>query len=64
VQVLPPGVYIAMNGQHFPWDACRKNRETGVFERTSRLHDAWLMPAHGPRANAVWSLSRPNREPP
>ena len=19
-QVLPPGVYIAMNGQHFPWD--------------------------------------------
>jgi L-asparaginase len=33
VQVLPPGVYIAMNGQHFPWDQCRKNRETGVFER-------------------------------
>ena len=32
-QVLPPGVYIAMNGQHFAWDACRKNRETGVFER-------------------------------
>src|SRR5689334_4005848 len=31
-QVLPPGVYIAMNGQHFTWDACRKNRETGVFE--------------------------------
>ena len=19
-QVLPPGVYVAMNGQHFPWD--------------------------------------------
>jgi L-asparaginase len=33
VQVLPPGVYIAMNGQHFAWDACRKNRATGVFER-------------------------------
>jgi L-asparaginase len=33
VQVLPPGVYIAMNGQHFPWDQCRKNRKTGVFER-------------------------------
>ena len=32
VQVLPPGVYIAMNGQHFAWDAVRKNRETGVFE--------------------------------
>jgi L-asparaginase len=32
VQVLPAGIYIAMNGQHFAWDACRKNRETGVFE--------------------------------
>jgi L-asparaginase len=31
--VLPPGVYIAMNGQHFVWDRVRKNRETGVFER-------------------------------
>lgn len=34
VQVLPAGVYIAMNGQHFLWNECRKNRETGVFERT------------------------------
>ena len=33
-QVLPPGVYIAMNGQHFAWDKVRKNRETGVFEPT------------------------------
>ena len=32
VQVLPPGVYVAMNGQHFRWDAVRKNRDTGVFE--------------------------------
>lgn len=32
VQVLPAGVYIAMNGQHFSWDGVRKNRETGVFE--------------------------------
>src|SRR5688572_30089436 len=31
-QVLPPGVYIAMNGQHFGWDKVRKNKETGVFE--------------------------------
>jgi len=31
-QVLPAGVYIAMNGQHFPWDRVRKNRDTGVFE--------------------------------
>jgi L-asparaginase len=34
-QVLPPGVYVAMNGRQFRWDAVRKNRETGVFESTS-----------------------------
>jgi L-asparaginase len=34
-QVLPPGVYIAMNGQHFAWDRVRKNRDTGVFEQLS-----------------------------
>jgi L-asparaginase len=33
-QVLPPGVYIAMNGQHFEWNKVRKNKETGVFEAT------------------------------
>jgi L-asparaginase len=32
VQVLPPGVYVAMNGRCFPWSDVRKNRETGVFE--------------------------------
>jgi L-asparaginase len=32
VQLLPPGVYIAMNGKHFPWNQVRKNRKTGVFE--------------------------------
>ena len=37
VQVLPPGVYVAMNGQHFPWDHVRKNRETGVFEATTMI---------------------------
>lgn len=34
-QVLPPGVYIAMNGQYFVWDRVRKNREDGIFEATS-----------------------------
>ena len=33
-QVLPPAVYIAMNGQHFTWNTVRKNKQTGVFERT------------------------------
>jgi L-asparaginase len=32
VQVLPAGVYIAMNGHCFNWDGVRKNRDTGVFE--------------------------------
>jgi L-asparaginase len=31
-QVLPVGVYIAMNGQYFEWDKVSKNRATGVFE--------------------------------
>jgi L-asparaginase len=31
-QVLPPGVYVAMNGRAFAWDRVRKNRETGMFE--------------------------------
>lgn len=32
-QVLPAGVYVAMNGQYFPWDEVRKNRDTATFER-------------------------------
>ncbi len=32
VQVLPPGVYVVMNGRYFPWDNVRKNRQTGTFE--------------------------------
>ena len=32
VQVLPAGVYVAMNGRCFDWDRVKKNRETGVFE--------------------------------
>ncbi len=32
VQLLPVGVYVAMNGKCFPWDRVRKNRERGEFE--------------------------------
>jgi L-asparaginase len=32
VQVLPAGVYVAMNGKYFRWDGVRKNRQTGYFE--------------------------------
>jgi L-asparaginase len=35
VQVLPPGVYVAMNGRCFPADSVTKNRDTGVFEGRS-----------------------------
>ncbi len=35
VQVLPPGVYIAMNGRCFEWNKVRKNRQTGTFEAAS-----------------------------
>jgi L-asparaginase len=31
-QVLPAGVYVAMNGQCFAWDRVRKNRASGIFE--------------------------------
>jgi L-asparaginase len=31
-QVLPHGVYVAMNGRVFAWDKVRKNRSAGVFE--------------------------------
>ncbi|MBI5123468.1 asparaginase [Candidatus Roizmanbacteria bacterium] len=31
-QTLPAGVYIAMNGQYFTHDNCRKNKQTGYFE--------------------------------
>ncbi|MCE2790632.1 MAG: asparaginase [Saprospiraceae bacterium] len=32
VQILPPGVFIAMNGRFFAWDTVIKNTKTGFFE--------------------------------
>jgi L-asparaginase len=32
VQILPPGIYVAMNGRWFNWDNVQKNKLTGVFE--------------------------------
>jgi L-asparaginase len=34
VQTLPPGVYVAMNGRYFEWQAVRKNRQLGIFEES------------------------------
>jgi len=33
-QTLPPGVYVAMIGRYFLWNAVRKNRQTGTFEES------------------------------
>jgi L-asparaginase len=30
--MLPPGVYVAMNGKVFTWDNVTKNRAAGVFQ--------------------------------
>ena len=31
VQTLPPGVYVAMNGRYFEWNAVEKDRAAGIF---------------------------------
>jgi len=33
VQLLPVGVYIAMNGRLFAWDDVRKDKSLGVFQQ-------------------------------
>lgn len=33
-QLSSTGVYVAMNGRVFSWNEVRKNRDTGVFERS------------------------------
>ena len=30
-QILPYGIYIAMNGRIYPWDKVKRNMETGQF---------------------------------
>ncbi|HLU94150.1 MAG TPA: asparaginase domain-containing protein [Membranihabitans sp.] len=37
VQVLSPGIYVAMNGRKFVWNNVQKNYNTGFFER---IHQA------------------------
>jgi L-asparaginase len=33
VQSLPAGIYIAMNGRYYDWNNCKKNKQTGFFEK-------------------------------
>lgn len=37
VQVLPPGVYVAMNGRYFLAGNVRKNKQTGEFEALNEV---------------------------
>ena len=36
LQLLEPGVYVAMNGRVLPWSDVEKNRDLGVFQPTSQ----------------------------
>jgi L-asparaginase len=36
VQVLPVGVYVAMQGHYFPWNNVTKNRAGGFFEKKEK----------------------------
>ena len=35
-QLLPAGVYVAMNGRFFEWDNVRKNKKAGYFEERKK----------------------------
>lgn len=39
VQLLPPGVYVVMNGRYFDWFNVQKNTKTGLFEETAEVSD-------------------------
>jgi L-asparaginase len=39
VQVLPHGIYIAMNGRWLRWNRVQKNRESGIFEELDDAAD-------------------------
>ena len=32
-QILPAGIYVAMNGRYYDWDKVKKNKKTGFFEQ-------------------------------
>src|ERR1039457_6730996 len=40
VQTLGEGVYVAMNGRCFRWDAVRKDKKKGIFESVPELRGA------------------------
>jgi hypothetical protein len=60
-QVLPPGVYIAMNGICFNWDNVRKNRESGVFEALRYLLVPDPLSGALPPGGCAQAQTRPRR---
>jgi L-asparaginase len=39
VQILPNGIYIAMNDRYFNWNNVKKNKKTGYFEEINLNYD-------------------------
>lgn len=50
VQVLPSGVYIAMNGRCFDWHNVRKNRDHGIFVHDGASYQGSASETGTPRA--------------
>jgi len=58
LQILPPGVYISINGKYFHWDNVRKNKEIGLFEELNK--DETEEPA--PQQPLImWNLANNNK---
>jgi len=61
VQLLGPGVYVAMNGRVFPADRGRKDRASGTFEEAGacwwRRRTCGRAPARAPGAGSPTSTS-------
>ena len=68
VQVLPPGVYVAMNGQHFPWNGVREEPRTGCFRSRYELPRSHRLEAavgrHDDLHRDVAARGRPRRDQP
>jgi CBS domain-containing protein len=54
-QVLPAGVYVAMNGKCFPWDRVRKNRSAASLRkfRFPRPNESTRPSPHFPRMQTI-----------
>lgn len=58
VQILPPGIFIVMNGQIFPAGQVSKDAETGVFQQ--KPHDPAVRSSCGHRSASLTSPPVPD----